>query len=75
MQNGTRSVLSRWPHISLHGVVGIDLSGLLLVDYGFHLTLIIAAAIVARFILATVRNAGETADSSRHRPIRVVRAA
>ena len=66
---------SWWPHISLHGMVGIDLTGLLFVDYSFHLTLIIAAAIVARFFLATVRHASETADSSRHRPIRVVRAA
>ena len=66
---------SWWPHISLHGTVGMDLTGLLFVDYTFHLTLIVAAAIVARFFLATVRRASETADGARHRPVRVVRAA
>ena len=68
-------LVSWWPHISLHGVVGLDLTGLLLVDYGFHLTLIIAAAIVARFFLATVRQSSQADARSRHRPIRVVRAA
>ena len=67
-------LVSWWPHNSLHGMVGVDLAGLLLVDYTFHLTLIVAAAIVARFFLATLRRAGE-AGAFGHRPIRIVRAA
>lgn len=49
------SLLQWWPHSNSHRVIGEDYAKLLLVDYGFHVTLMIAAAIMARFFLATVR--------------------
>lgn len=38
---------SWWLHDGLHVANGIDLTGLLLIEYGFHLTLMGAAAVVA----------------------------
>ncbi len=49
------SLMQWWPHSNSHRVVGEDYAALLMIDYGFHVTLMIAAAIVARFFLATLR--------------------
>ncbi|HEY8598296.1 MAG TPA: hypothetical protein VIL85_07685 [Thermomicrobiales bacterium] len=49
------SLLQWWPHSNSHRVIGEDYVKLLLVDYGFHVTLMIGAAIIAHFFLATMR--------------------
>lgn len=49
------SLMQWWPHSNSHRVVGNDYVKLLLIDYGFHVTLMIAAVIIARFFLATLR--------------------
>ncbi|MBI3242951.1 MAG: hypothetical protein HYZ49_11725 [Chloroflexi bacterium] len=44
-----------WPHDSLHLHVGLELNGLLAIEYGFHVTLMLAGAIVAAFFLTILR--------------------
>lgn len=54
-------LLNWWPHDSLHVANGMNLSGLLRIEYAFHITLMLAAAIVARFffvMLADSRRRG-----------------
>lgn len=46
------SLLSWWPHTNLHQTHNPDnISGLLAIEYGFHVTLIFGAAVIAYFIL------------------------
>jgi hypothetical protein len=50
------TLLSWWPHDGFHRASPLgDLNATLRIDYAFHLTLVIAAVIVARFFLATIR--------------------
>ena len=44
-----------WPHDSLHVANGINLSGLLVIEYVFHVTLMVAGAILAYFFFALLR--------------------
>ena len=44
-----------WAHDSLHQHNGMNLSGLLRIEYGFHITLIIAGLMLVRFFLAVTR--------------------
>jgi hypothetical protein len=44
-----------WPHDSLHRVIGLDWSRLLLVEYGFHLPLLLAGAVLAWFFVSLPR--------------------
>jgi hypothetical protein len=44
-----------WPHDSLHRVLGLEWSRLLLIEYGFHLPLLLAAAVVAWFFVSLSR--------------------
>ena len=44
-----------WPHDSLHIHNGLNLGGLLGIEYGFHITLMIAGLIVAYFFLTLLR--------------------
>jgi len=44
-----------WPHDSLHIANGMDTGGLLAIDYGFHITLMIAGVILALFFFALAR--------------------
>lgn len=44
-----------WPHDSLHQHVGFELNGLLAIEYGFHMTLMLAGLIVAYFFLTLLR--------------------
>ena len=44
-----------WPHDSLHLHNGLNLGGLLGIEYGFHITLMIAGVIVAYFFLTLLR--------------------
>jgi hypothetical protein len=48
-------LLNWWIHDSLHTHVGMDLSGLLGIEYGFHVTLMIAGVILAAFFLTLLR--------------------
>ena len=48
-----------WPHDSLHIHNGMDLNGLIVIDYVFHMTLIIAGLVVAWFFYTITRR---TAD-------------
>lgn len=52
---------SWWPHDNFHMATGMDLGALLLIEYGFHVTLIVTALVVARFFLAMLRPACTTA--------------
>ncbi len=50
------SLLSWWPHTNLHQTHNPDnISGLLAIEYGFHVTLILGGAIIAYFILMKSR--------------------
>jgi hypothetical protein len=48
-------LFSWWPHDSLHVANGMNLNGLLGIEYGFHVTLMIAGAILAFFFLVLLR--------------------
>ena len=52
-------LVSWWPHDNLHGHIGEDMQGLLYIEYGFHVTLIIAAVVLA-FSLLTMLRPGES---------------
>ena len=51
-----------WAHDSLHQHNGMNLNGLLRIEYGFHITLIIAGLTLVRFFLAVART--PTAESA-----------
>ena len=48
-------IWQEWVHYHLHTIVGMDLTGLILIEYGFHATVLLAGALVAFgfFTLAT----------------------
>jgi hypothetical protein len=48
-------LVSWWPHSHLHQVVGENLQGLLYIEYGFHVTLIIGAIVLAYGFLSLIR--------------------
>lgn len=48
-------LLNWWAHDSLHVHNGMNLNGLLGIEYAFHVTLILSGAILARFFVALVR--------------------
>lgn len=48
-------LISWWPHDNLHAHIGLDLQRLLYIEYGFHLTLIIASLIVAYNYLSFIK--------------------
>ena len=48
-------LMNWWAHDSLHIHNGMDLNGLLWIEYGFHVTLIISGLVLARFFLESVR--------------------
>jgi hypothetical protein len=51
-------LFSWWPHDSLHIANGTNMSGLLAIEYGFHVTVMAAGAIlVYAFIVAPRRHA------------------
>ncbi len=51
----TWSLLSWWPHDNFHRANGMNAQGLLYIEYGFHLTLIISSIIIAAFFLSRLR--------------------
>src|SRR5712664_4162827 len=48
-------LINWWPHDNLHRVVRFDFARLIWIEYGFHVTLIAAAACVAYFFVTTLR--------------------
>ena len=44
-----------WPHDNLHKVVQFNIPGLLGIEYGFHVTLILAGAVLVLYFWRTVR--------------------
>ena len=44
-----------WPHDSLHVANGLELNGLIAIEYAFHITLMVAGVILAYFFLALLR--------------------
>jgi hypothetical protein len=44
-----------WPHDSLHRVTGLEWNRLVLIEYGFHLPLLLAGAVVAWFFVSLSR--------------------
>lgn len=48
-------LVSWWPHDNLHIHVGDDMQGLLYIEYGFHVTLMICGLIVAYGFLVFLR--------------------
>ena len=53
-------MVSWWPHLNLHSHNGIDLQGLLYIDYFFHLPLEIAGVVLALSFISLVT--GRTAE-------------
>jgi hypothetical protein len=49
-------MVSWWPHLNLHAYNGMDLGGLLLIDYFFHLPLEIAGVVLALSFVTLMRN-------------------
>jgi len=47
-------LMNWWAHDSLHVHNGMYLTGLLRIEYAFHVTLIVAGVVLARFFLALV---------------------
>ena len=47
-------LFSWWPHDSLHVANGLNLNGLLVIEYVFHVTLMVTGAILVYFFLALV---------------------
>jgi hypothetical protein len=63
-------LVSWWPHDGLHRSNGMDIGRLLLIEYGFHMTLMIAGLILAyNFVsvataMSTARETGAVAGTS-----------
>ena len=49
-------LVSWWPHDSLHVANGMALNGLIGIEYGFHVTCMLAGGIVALFFLQALRD-------------------
>jgi hypothetical protein len=49
------ALVSWWPHGSLHMSNGDDMQRLLYIEYGFHVTLVLSAAVAAYCFLSLVR--------------------
>jgi hypothetical protein len=48
-------LVSWWPHDNLHIHNGMDMQGLLYIEYGFHLTLMLAGIVLAYSLLTMLR--------------------
>ena len=48
-------MVSWWPHDNLHINNGMDMQGLLYIEYGFHFTLMITALVLAYCFLSLIR--------------------
>lgn len=48
-------MVSWWPHLGLHGSLGSNLDGILVVDFVFHLPLEVAGVVLAGCFLSLIR--------------------
>ena len=48
-------LVSWWPHDSLHIHNAMNMQGLLYIDYGFHITLIIASLVLAYYFFSALK--------------------
>jgi hypothetical protein len=63
------TLVSWWPHSNMHRVNGENLGGLLMIDYTFHVTLMLASLIILRFFwVAAQRGAPAPRDAREMRP-------
>lgn len=53
-------LLSWWPHDNLHSMVGTNMQGLLYIEYGFHVSHMLGAAILAYSFLKLFRRAASS---------------
>ncbi|HUH06616.1 MAG TPA: hypothetical protein VML96_02305 [Egibacteraceae bacterium] len=51
----TWALVSWWPHDNFHMANGANLTGLLVIEYAFHVTMIVAAAVVVWALIAESR--------------------
>ena len=58
-------LLNWWPHDSLHIHNGMNLNGLIAIEYGFHFSLMVAGAILAYFFYTVLRGRTEVTDDRR----------
>lgn len=56
-------LLNWWSHDSFHVANGPNLGGLLVIEYGYHVTLMIAAAIASAWFMTVLRGYRATATS------------
>jgi hypothetical protein len=59
------ALVSWWPHGNLHMSNGDNMQRLLYIEYGFHVTLVISAAIVAYYFLSLLRDRSNRTASVR----------
>ena len=57
-------LVSWWLHDNLHMVIGMEPGGLLGIEYGFHVTLMIAGLILAAFFIEALRGQGVEAEAA-----------
>ena len=58
-------MVSWWPHLNLHIHTGMDLQGLLYIDYFFHLPLEIVAVVLAISFISLVRSRSRSRQAQR----------
>jgi hypothetical protein len=56
------SLVNWWAHDGFHRVTGLNFSGLVRIEYAFHLTLILGGVLTANFFLSVARTASPAAD-------------
>jgi hypothetical protein len=64
-------LVSWWPHDNLHIHNGNDLQGLLYIEYGFHVTLMLAGIVLAYSLLTMLRPGDAGARAAGAAPARV----
>ena len=64
-------LVSWWPHDNLHIHNGNDLQGLLYIEYGFHVTLMLAGIVVAYSLLTMLRPGDAGTQTAGATPARV----
>ncbi|HEV8224498.1 MAG TPA: hypothetical protein VGP74_04510, partial [Rubrobacteraceae bacterium] len=64
-------LVSWWPHDNLHIHNGEDLQGLLYIEYGFHVTLMLAGIVLAYSLLTMLKPGDAGAQTPGATPARV----
>ena len=56
------SLVNWWAHDGFHRVTGLNYEGLIRIEYGFHVTLIVGGILAAYFFLSVARIASRATD-------------